>query len=140
MALKEELDAYVKKTHADAWTKRAGQKVPETEDLKLGNDAVTIDGTVLSTDLAESTSLVSSYRDFFVAEVYKNYLYCAARIIRSQGGTITAYDGDRVMAVFIGDSKNTSATKCHYRLTTLSSTFCGQRVMARGWHARGSAG
>jgi len=35
---------------------------------------------------------------------------------RSEGGTITAYDGDRVMAVFIGDSKNTSAVRCGLKI------------------------
>ena len=32
-------------------------------------------------------------------------------IIRSEGGEITAYDGDRIMAVYIGDTKNTSAVQ-----------------------------
>ena len=45
----------------------------------------------------------------FAAEVYKCFLTCAARIIRSKGGEITAYDGDRIMAVYIGDSKNSDA-------------------------------
>lgn len=32
-------------------------------------------------------------------------------IIRSEGGTITAYDGDRIMAIFVGGSKNTTAVR-----------------------------
>jgi class 3 adenylate cyclase len=67
---------------------------------------------VLYADLAASTKMVRGYKDWFSAEVYKSYLYCAAKIIRARGGVITAYDGDRVMGVFIGDSKNTSAAKC----------------------------
>jgi class 3 adenylate cyclase len=55
---------------------------------------------------------VKGYKAWFAAEVYKTYLYCASKIIRSNGGSITAYDGDRVMGVFIGDDKNTSAAKC----------------------------
>jgi class 3 adenylate cyclase len=39
----------------------------------------------------------------------KCFLDCSARVIRSCGGEITAYDGDRIMAVFLGGSKNTSA-------------------------------
>ncbi len=45
----------------------------------------------------------------YSAEVYKTFLHCAAKIVRSHDGTITAYDGDRIMAVYIGGSKNTSA-------------------------------
>jgi class 3 adenylate cyclase len=38
-------------------------------------------------------------------------LHCAAKIIADFGGEITAYDGDRVMAVFIGERKNTRAAR-----------------------------
>lgn len=111
MTLKDDLNAYVKKTHDDVWATRAGQKVPGTDDLALGTDAVTLDGTVLYADLTDSTALVKGWKNWFAAEVYKNYLHCAARIIRAEGGDITAYDGDRIMAVYSGDSKNTSATR-----------------------------
>jgi class 3 adenylate cyclase len=47
----------------------------------------------------------------FAAEIYKTFLHCAAKIIRSEDGVITAYDGDRIMAVFIGNAKNTSAVR-----------------------------
>lgn len=109
MTLKDDLDAYSAKTHKDVWEQREGKKVPELEEIKFSTDAVNIDATVLYADLADSTGLVEDYPRWFAAEVYKNYLYCAAKIIRANGGVITAYDGDRVMGVFIGDSKNTNA-------------------------------
>jgi class 3 adenylate cyclase len=111
MGLKEELVTFVKKTIDDGWKTRDGEKVPTTEDLSLGNHAVKLEATVLYADLAESTAMVKNYNDWFAAEVYKNYLYCATKIIRALGGAITAYDGDRVMAVFIGGSKNSNAAK-----------------------------
>lgn len=116
MGLAEDLDKYVKDTFRLMWAKRNGQKVPETGDVKLGNDAVELDGTVLYADLAESTALVKGHADWFAAEVYKTYLYCAAKIIRDCGGVITAYDGDRVMAVFIGGRPNTDAAKAGLRI------------------------
>lgn len=112
MGLREELQNHVAETHGSAWKKREGQKVPSADDVQLANDAVLLDGTVLYADLAESTDLVQNFKDWFAAEVYKNYLYCAARLIRARGGEITAYDGDRIMAVFIGGQKNTAAAKC----------------------------
>jgi class 3 adenylate cyclase len=39
----------------------------------------------------------------------KAFLYCASRIVRANDGTITNFDGDRVMAVFVGGSKNSNA-------------------------------
>jgi class 3 adenylate cyclase len=112
MALSDDLKLYVKDTHRGVWSTRDGQNVPDADDLKLSNDAVKIEGTVLYADLAESTALVKGYKKDFAAEIYKNYLYCAGKIIRLRGGTITAFDGDRIMAVFIGDGKNSAAARC----------------------------
>ncbi|WP_457143258.1 adenylate/guanylate cyclase domain-containing protein [Mycobacterium sp. URHB0021] len=111
MSLESDLEECVAETHRAQWVRRDGTKVPDEEDLALSNDAVEIDATVLYADLAQSTKMVETKKDWFAAEIYKNYLYCAARIIRSNGGVITAYDGDRIMAVFIGDAKNTKAAK-----------------------------
>ncbi|WP_232816962.1 adenylate/guanylate cyclase domain-containing protein [Rhodococcus sp. H-CA8f] len=90
--------------------------MPSTDDITLSNDAVKLEGTVLYADLAHSTTMVDSEPDWFAAEIYKNYLYCAAHIIREFDGIITAYDGDRVMGVFIGDMKNTNAAKCALKI------------------------
>ena len=94
------------------WKKRNGLKVPEAEDVQLGNDAVELEGTVLYADLVDSTGLVLGYKDWFTAEAYKCYLMAVCELIRNNGGTITAFDGDRVMAVFIGESKNSDAARC----------------------------
>lgn len=75
-----------------------------------------IDATVLYADLADSTDMVNYYTPQFSAEVYKTFLHCCAKIIRSEGGQITAYDGDRIMAVFLGDSKNTSAVRTSMKI------------------------
>src|SRR6266566_3533733 len=111
MTLKTDLESEVKEIFESKWTERDGQVVPEPEDLKLGNDAVNLNATVLYADIADSTNLVDQNKSFFAAEIYKVYLLCAVRIIKDKQGTITAYDGDRVMAVYLGDSKNTSAVR-----------------------------
>jgi class 3 adenylate cyclase len=116
MALKEEIESEIKKILREQWTERHGTVIPESEDLKLGNDAVKLDGTVLYADLSGSTKMVEQYGASFCAEVYKIYLYAAAKLVRDEGGTITAYDGDRIMAVFIGDFKNTSAVRCGMKI------------------------
>lgn len=111
MALTDDLKTQVTQIFKEKWTERDGTKVPEPEDLKLSNDAVKLEGTVLYADLAESTALVDSHSGWFAAEIYKAYLHCASKIIRHYGGEITAFDGDRVMAVFIGGMKNTNAAR-----------------------------
>ena len=116
MALKEDLEGAVKKIFRDGWSERDGEVVPEPEDLQLGNDAVNLNATVLYADMSGSTHLVDSYDPRFAAEVYKTYLVCAAKIIKDQKGVITAYDGDRVMGVFIGGRKNTNAVRAALRI------------------------
>ena len=111
MSLGDDLDSEVKKILRETWTTRQGRVVPDPEDLGLGNDAVLLDGTVLYADLNGSTNLVETMKPEFAAEVYKCFLTCAARIIRAEGGEITAYDGDRIMAVYLGDSKNSDAAR-----------------------------
>ncbi len=110
MPLLDDMKAAVSDIARSAWTTRQGRIVPEPEDLRLGNDAVEFDrATVLYADLQGSTSMVDSENWQFSAEVYKAFLYCAATIIRNEGGKITSYDGDRVMGIWVGDRQTTPA-------------------------------
>ena len=111
MALGDDLRSEVRQTLREQWTTRNSRSVPEPNNLGLGNDAAIIAGTVLYADLNDSTGLVDSYRPGFAAEMYKSYLECAARIIRSEQGVITAYDGDRIMSVFSGNRQQDRAAK-----------------------------
>ncbi len=112
-SLKDDLLQEVSKTFRSQWTTRDGTVVPAYDSIALDNDAVKLDATVLYADLADSTNLVDTYVPGFAAEIYKTFLHCAAKIVRSEGGEITAYDGDRIMAVYLGlgPSRNTSAVR-----------------------------
>jgi class 3 adenylate cyclase len=117
MGLFDELKDEVKKIFAESWKARDGEVVPDPEDLRLGNDAVEFKrATVLYADLSGSTNLVNTEGWTFAAEIYKTYLYCAAKIIRSEGGSITSYDGDRVMGVFIGMNQSVPAVRCGLKI------------------------
>ena len=111
MALKDDLVSEVSTIFKSNWTQRDGTVVPDDDSIKLSNDAVNLEATVLYADMADSTALVDTQPKTFAAEIYKTYLHCAAKIISSEGGSITAYDGDRIMAVYMGDSKNTAAAR-----------------------------
>lgn len=116
MALKQELEDRVSKFLKATWTRRDGRTIPDDTSINLDNDGVDLDATVLYADLRGSTKMVEDHRDSFAAEIYKSFLYCAARILTGEGGTITSYDGDRIMAVFIGGSKNTSAVRAGLKI------------------------
>jgi class 3 adenylate cyclase len=116
MGLKDDLAEEVSAIFKGAWSQRDGTVVPDDVSLKLGNDSVKLSATVLYADMADSTTMVDSYKAPFCAEIYKTFLHCAAKVIKDESGVITAYDGDRIMAVFLGDSKNTSAVRAAMKL------------------------
>lgn len=118
MGLKDDLVKEVKSTFSAQWDVQDTVNVPSPEDLRLNaNHAKNLEtATVLYADLDGSTNMVDGFDWTFSAEVYKAYLRCAAEVIRSEEGVITAYDGDRVMAVFTGESKNSTATRCALKI------------------------
>lgn len=116
MSLKSELDEAVKGIFQATWTTRDGTVVPDADTVKLTNDAVKLTGTVLYADMADSTKMVDNSTSQRSAESYKAFLHCAAKIIRAEGGNIAAYDGDRIMAVFLGDSKNSDAVRAAMKI------------------------
>ncbi|MCZ2157635.1 MAG: hypothetical protein LC114_27685 [Bryobacterales bacterium] len=102
------------------WDLQDGRTVPELERIRLkGNHGIEIEGTVLYADLADSTKLVDKFKAEFSAEIYKSFLYGACKVLSTGGGEVTAFDGDRVMAVFIGKMKNTYAATCALRINYL---------------------
>jgi class 3 adenylate cyclase len=123
VALRDDLHDEASEIFRERWTERDGEVVPEPSNLELSNDAVNLEATVLYADMAGSTKLVDEQSPTLAAEVYKAYMACAARIIKDEDGSITAYDGDRVMGVFIGNRKNTTASrtamKIHWAVTNI---------------------
>src|SRR5579885_1709671 len=118
MAFKADLEQEVTEILQTEWNTRRGKVIPNARALSLDNDAVELKAAVLYADMADSTVLVDNHQRSFAAEIYKAYLHLAARIIKDEEGkkSITAYDGDRVMAVFLGDTKETVAVRCALKI------------------------
>lgn len=131
MSFREEIDNEIKKMLREAWNEREGRTVPESENVPFRNEGVWLNATILYADMADSTDLVDAYRAFFAAEVYKTFLRAVARIIRSESGEITAYDGDRVMAAYIGDSKNSCAVRTALKINYAISQIINPAIKAQ---------
>jgi adenylate cyclase len=112
MALKDELSTNVSSTLGQEWNIRNGLVAPTSQDVALAGGAVKLTATMLYADLADSTELAMQQDRRVSSKVFKSFLTCASRIIRARGGDIRSFDGDRIMGVFLGDSKNSSAAKC----------------------------
>ena len=91
---------------------RDGQKIPNTDDVKLSGGAVRVDAAFLYADLAGSSKLAQMCPWTTTAKIIRAYLACATRLIRAYDGEIRSFDGDRVMGVFMGKPPCTDAVMC----------------------------
>jgi class 3 adenylate cyclase len=112
MGLADDITAAVATVVGADWDLRTGTVVPNTEDVKLKNGGVQLDAVYLYADMADSTGLARDFPAKTAAKVIRCYLDATCRVIKARGGQIRSFDGDRVMAVFLGGAKNTDAAKC----------------------------
>jgi adenylate cyclase len=111
MAIADDLTNDINSVLSQAWEIRDGTTVPTTETVVLTGGGVKLTVTMLYADLADSTELAMWDRRV-TARICKAFLACSTRLIKARGGEVRSFDGDRVMGVFLGDSKHTSAVKC----------------------------
>jgi class 3 adenylate cyclase len=128
MALKDELIKNVDEIIAARWQERDGRVVPESKDVAFLGSAVKLEATFLYADLADSTSLARQVRQI-AAEVFQCFLSTASRIIKAEGGEIRSFDGDRVMAVFMGNHKNTVAARCALKINWAFSKIVKPKIL-----------
>ncbi len=112
MALSDDLSSDVQGIIDKLWDTRKGQKVPSSSDVALAGGAVELDATFLYADLANSSKMAKELDRRVAAKILKAFLATTARLIRYHRGTIVSFDGDRILGVFIGDSKNSTTAKC----------------------------
>lgn len=112
----DRLDAGVRGILTQPWSTRNGLVVPTTESVALSGGGVNLEATVLYADLAQSTHLATNFQNRTAAKIIKSFIYCVCRIITREDGTVTSFDGDRVMGIFIGDSKNSDAARAALRI------------------------
>lgn len=128
MTISEEIDARVQSIFANQWSYIDARVIPETKNIGLGNYGKKLTATVLYADLDDSTNLVRNHSVEFAAEIYKAFLYCAAKLVIRFNGSIRAYDGDRVMGIFQGDNANTDAVKAALKLKWVVDNIVSKRL------------
>jgi class 3 adenylate cyclase len=124
MAIKEDLTTKVREFVCETWPEIPNAiEIPTVDDLAFGNNGKNIDVTILYADIADSTKLVDEVTNTRAAEYYKAFLHCASQLIKRNNGAIQAYDGDRVMAAFIGDNQADNAVgaalELHYAVSEI---------------------
>jgi len=112
----EELESIVNDVLYTPWDLRTGNTVPRAENVTLRGGAVELDAAVLYADLAQSSRLATEFDRRVAAKVVKSFLACSTNLIGDHGGEITSFDGDRVMGIFVGRTKNTDAATCALKI------------------------
>lgn len=112
MVWTDDLNTWVKDIYDTSFDVRDGNVVPDTDTVTLKDGAVKVDATFLYADLAGSSKLAQLCPWSTTAKVIRSYLYCSVKLIRAWGGHVRSFDGDRVMAVFMGDNMHDNATYC----------------------------
>ena len=131
MTFREDLEEEVADIFSETWEETVGRAVPYGTDLTMFNDCRLLNATVLYADLDDSSGLVQEKTPHFAAEVYKAFLRCASRVILAEGGEITAFDGDRVMAVYLGDDKNKNAVRTALKLNEVRTQIINPAITAQ---------
>lgn len=116
MSLSDDVANDVQTAIDTLWSKRLGRKIPETGEVALAGGAVEIEATFLYADMAASSKMAKELDRRIAAKIIKSFLATSARMIRSCGGKIMSFDGDRIMGVFYGSSKNSDAARCALKI------------------------
>lgn len=88
---------------------REGRLIPHPDRVTLRDGGVFFDGAVLYSDLVASSLLSVTFGDGGAAKIIQAFVLGCSHIVGRYEGEITAYDGDRVMAVFGGTDKEDDA-------------------------------
>jgi class 3 adenylate cyclase len=113
MALKEDIESKISSYFRENYQIERTQIVPSTEYSKLtfGNKGLVSELAFLFVDIRKSSKLHEVYGYDTAARIYQSFHDINIRIINHFNGQIRAFDGDRTMGVFSGDSKCTNAVK-----------------------------
>lgn len=126
---------------------RVSDEVPETTQIALEkNEAVQVEAAYLYADMVDSSSLAQTAYKPVSAKIIRSYVNGASQILRHYGGSIASFDGDRVMAIFVGTNKETTAVRAALAINWLVAEELGPKIrekwddIAKYWTLRHSIG
>ena len=131
MGLRQDVENAVDDIINAPFTPTDGQVVPDTDDVALADGVIKLEACIIYADLADSTRLAMDHKAYVATETIKSFLSACSRVIRSHKGEIRSFDGDRVMGIFIGGYKCTTAAKCAMEINAAITHVVRQKLEAR---------
>src|SRR5215211_1166916 len=111
MSLVSDLEKKVSNYLAGDYQTYEPQGVPNPEDIPLGNEAARLKATTLFIDVRQSSDITNAFRRQTAAKMMKGYFDGAVRIINKNGGKVRSFNGDGMLAIFVGDYRSNNAVK-----------------------------
>lgn len=111
MTLLEDLTQKVNGYLAGDYTKVKKSSVPLPEDIPLGNSAAEMEATTLFIDVRQSSDITNAFRRQTAAKMMKAYFDGSVRIIGKNNGSVRSFNGDGMLAIFMGDNRSNDAVK-----------------------------
>jgi len=113
MPLLDDLKSKISTYKTEKYTIEETTIVPSTDYSKLtfGNKGLTCDFAFLFIDIRSSSKLHEEYGLIKAAKIYHSFHDINVSVIKANSGNVRAFDGDRVLGVFSGESKNGNAVK-----------------------------
>ena len=96
---------------AGTYTTTSPRGVPEPADIPLGNQAALLTATALFIDIRQSSDITNAFRRQTAAKMLKSYFSGAVKIINANGGKVRSFNGDGMLALFLGDNRSDAAVK-----------------------------
>ncbi len=111
MSLKDDLDEMVSNYLGGDYETYEPRGVPEPQDIAQGNRAAKLEATTLFIDVRQSSDITNAFRRQTAAKMMKSYFDGSVRIIKKNGGEVRSFNGDGMLAIFVGDSRSNNAVK-----------------------------
>jgi adenylate cyclase len=111
MALLEEVTSDVENYLVGTYDVSKPQDVPGNDEVPLGKKAMEFEATALFVDVRQSTDITDSFRRQTAAKTMKAYFSGAVRIINRNGGAVRSFNGDGMLAFFMGGTRTSPAVK-----------------------------
>jgi adenylate cyclase len=96
---------------AGAYETTQPRGIPNPEDIPLGNKAAKLEATALFIDLRQSSDITNAFRRQTAAKMLKSYFDGSVRIINQNSGKVRSFNGDGMLALFVGDTQSNNAVK-----------------------------
>lgn len=111
MTLLEEIEAKVASYLSGEYKVTKKTSVPYPENVPLGNEAAQLEATTLFIDVRQSSDITNTFRRQTAAKMMKAYFDGAVRIINKNDGAVRSFNGDGMLAIFVGDKQADQAVK-----------------------------